>query len=73
MFRLASHAKTAAKTVSWRLFGALDTFALSFFLTGKVGAAGALVALELATKSIWFYGHERIWESSWVTKFFGGK
>ena len=71
--KFGSHLKTATKTVSWRLVGALDTFALSYVLSGgKFGAAVSLVGLEVLTKSIWFYGHERVWEAAFLSKLFGG-
>jgi len=61
-----SRIKSAAKAVSWRLLGALDTFVLSFLVTGKPTAALSLVGLEVVTKSFWYYGHERAWETSAV-------
>lgn len=70
--KLGSHLKSASKAVSWRLVGALDTFALSFLVTGKVGAATAIVGLEVMTKTFLYYGHERAWEVSWLAKVFGG-
>jgi uncharacterized membrane protein len=47
--------------VSWRTLGTLDTFAISWFLTGRIAMAGSIAALELITKIAWYYVHERIW------------
>jgi uncharacterized membrane protein len=46
--------------------GTLDTFAISWFMTGRVEIAGSIAALEVATKIAWYYLHERIWAAiSW--------
>lgn len=68
--RIGSHLKSAAKAVSWRLVGAIDTFVLSFLVTGHAGAAIGIVGLEVLTKTVLYYGHERAWETSWVIKVF---
>ena len=67
LFRGAeTHARSVLKAVSWRTLGTLDTFAISWFLTGKVEMAGLIAALEVITKIGWYYLHERVWASiSW--------
>ena len=62
--------KTLLKTLSWRLVGALDTFALSYLMTGKTAAAVGIVGFEVVTKMVWFYGHEKLWDCAWVASFF---
>ena len=62
-FHLNPCLKSAAKAITWRLVGAADTFLLGFLVTGKFGAAGAIVGFELFTKSALYYGHERAWDS----------
>ena len=54
-----THSRSVLKAISWRTLGTLDTFAISWFLTGKVGLAGSIAALEFATKIVWYYLHER--------------
>ena len=62
LFRGAeTHTRSVLKAVSWRTLGTLDTFAISWFLTGKVEVAGSIAALELITKIAWYYLHERVW------------
>jgi sulfate adenylyltransferase large subunit len=56
-----SHARSLAKAVSWRLTGTLDTFIISFFVTGSKGLAGAIAGTEIVTKIIIYYFHERLW------------
>jgi len=68
--KMSGHLKTVAKTISWRLLGAVDTFMLSYLVTGKWTAAGAVVGFELLTKSTLYYGHERVWEADLITSLF---
>jgi uncharacterized membrane protein len=64
LFRGAeTHARSVLKAVTWRTLGTLDTFAISWFLTGKVEVAGLIAALEVITKIGWYYLHERVWAS----------
>jgi uncharacterized membrane protein len=58
-----THTRSVLKALSWRTLGTLDTFAISWFLTGRVAMAGSIAALELITKIAWYYLHERIWAS----------
>jgi uncharacterized membrane protein len=41
--------------------GTLDTFAISWLLTGRVEIAGSIAGLEIVTKIAWYYLHERVW------------
>jgi len=70
---IKSHLKSVAKAVSWRLVGALDSFAIAYFVTGHAGAAMGFVGAEIATKSLWYYFHERAWEHPTLVKVFGSK
>lgn len=56
-----SHTRSILKAISWRTLGTLDTFAISWFMTGKVAIAGSIAGLEIATKIVWYYVHERVW------------
>jgi uncharacterized membrane protein len=47
--------------VSWRTLGTLDTFAISWFMTGRAEVAGSIAGLEIITKIAWYYLHERLW------------
>jgi uncharacterized membrane protein len=62
LFRGAeTHMRSVLKAVSWRSLGTLDTFAISWFLTGRIHIAGSIAAVEIVTKIVWYYLHERIW------------
>ena len=53
--------RSVLKAVSWRTLGTLDTFAISWFFTGRVEIAGSIAGLEILTKIAWYYLHERVW------------
>src|SRR5689334_7119797 len=56
-----THSRSVLKAISWRTLGTLDTFAISWFMTGRVEIAGSIAATEVVTKIGWYYLHERIW------------
>ena len=65
----AMHRRSFAKAVSWRITGSIDTFLLTWLVTGNAVIAGTVSAIEVFTKIFLFYGHERIWERiSWGKK-----
>ena len=49
------------KTITWRIVGTLDTFLLSWLITGSVKIGAAIGAVEVITKMILYYLHERAW------------
>lgn len=53
-----------AKTVSWRFIGTLDTILLSLFISDDYSIAFTIGFMELFTKMILYYFHERIWFNS---------
>src|SRR6516225_6993959 len=55
------HGRSFAKAVSWRTVGTIDTFIISFFVTGKVSLAGSIASIEVVTKILIYYLHERLW------------
>jgi uncharacterized membrane protein len=57
------HGRSVIKAVSWRTVGTIDTFIISFFVTGKASLAGGIAAIEVVTKILIYYLHERLWAS----------
>src|SRR4051794_31150780 len=55
------HRRSIAKAVSWRATGTLDTFVLSWLITGNLAFAGSIAGVETMTKMVLYYGHERLW------------
>jgi uncharacterized membrane protein len=56
-----THIRSVLKAISWRTLGTLDTFAISWFMTGRIEIAGSIAGLEVVTKIAWYYLHERVW------------
>jgi len=53
--------KSVMKSVSWRIVGTLDTMVITYFITGKVTIAVSIGSIEVFTKTILYYFHERLW------------
>lgn len=53
--------RSILKTISWRIVGTIDTILISWVLTGNIETALAIGSVELVTKMILYFGHERIW------------
>jgi uncharacterized membrane protein len=58
-----SNLKSFLKTISWRIVGTLDTIMISYFVTGEVSMAISIGSVELFSKLILYYFHERAWTS----------
>ena len=56
-----SHSRSLAKTISWRVLGTVDTFLLSWVITGEWHLAAAIGGTEVVTKMVLYYLHERAW------------
>lgn len=53
--------KSIMKSVSWRIIGTLDTMVISYIITGKVTIALSIGSVEVLTKTVLYYFHERLW------------
>lgn len=49
------------KSISWRTIGTLDTIIISLIITGKPEMAISIGGVEVFTKMILYYFHERTW------------
>jgi uncharacterized membrane protein len=49
------------KSISWRIIGTLDTILISWFITGTLQMAFAIGSIEMITKMILYFFHERLW------------
>jgi uncharacterized membrane protein len=56
-----AHRRSMAKSITWRVTASLDTFLVSFIITGRVMIAGSIAGAEILTKLALYYFHERIW------------
>ena len=57
-----------AKTISWRAIGTIDTIILSWFISGDFSIAFKIGSVELFTKMILYYFHERLWFNSKIAE-----
>lgn len=55
--------RSIVKSVSWRVVGTVDTILISWIITGKVQTAFSIGAIELGTKMILYFFHERLWNN----------
>jgi uncharacterized membrane protein len=56
-----SHKRHILKTLSWRFIGTLDTIVLSWVITGNPLTGLKIGAVEVITKMVLYYLHERTW------------
>lgn len=54
--------RTIAKTITFRLIATIVTYIIVYVMTGDIALANAIGFLDLVTKLITYYIHERIWE-----------
>lgn len=59
--RLDDNKVSLLKTVSWRIIGTIDTMIISYLLTGKLDVAVSIGGIEVVSKMILYYLHERAW------------
>ena len=53
--------RSLAKMSTWRVLASLDTTLLAWFFTGNLATAVSIGGLEVLTKLILYYFHERAW------------
>ena len=56
-----THTRSIVKAISWRTIGTIDTFILSWFITGEIKLAAAIGGSEVITKMVLYWLHERGW------------
>ena len=55
------------KTISWRIIGTMDTLLLSWLITGDFVTGFKISVIEVITKMVLYYMHERFWFNSTVS------
>jgi len=53
--------RSIVKAISWRVTGTIDTFIVSYIITGKPVLALSISGVEVVTKMFLYYWHERLW------------
>lgn len=55
--------RSIAKSISWRFIGTVDTMIISWIVTGRLNTALLIGGVEVFTKMLLYFFHERIWNS----------
>jgi len=55
--------RSIAKSISWRVIGTIDTMLISWIVTGKLDTALLIGGVEVITKMVLYFFHERVWNS----------
>ena len=57
-----SHVRSILKGISWRAVGTLTTIIIAYLLTGDTSSALQIGGIEVFTKFVLYYLHERAWQ-----------
>ncbi len=58
---MVSYKRHIAKTISWRVIGTIDTMVLSALVTGSWEMGLTIGGIEVVTKMVLYFFHERLW------------
>jgi len=58
---MVSYKRHIAKTISWRVIGTIDTMVLSAIITGSWETGLTIGGIEVVTKMVLYFFHERLW------------
>ena len=53
--------RSIGKSISWRVLASCDTILISYLITGSIAIAATIGSIEVMTKMILYYFHERAW------------
>jgi len=56
--------RSVVKTISWRMLGTIDTIIISWLVVGNLNFAITIGGIELFTKMVLYFFHERAWNKS---------
>lgn len=61
-----SRERSLVKTLTWRIIASTDTFLIAYFFTESAAIGASIAGVEVITKMILYYFHERGWNTiSW--------
>jgi len=58
---MVNYKRHVAKTITWRIIGTLDTMIIAWIITGSLEWGLAIGGIEVFTKMILYFLHERAW------------
>mgnify|MGYP001253762718 FL=1 len=53
--------RSIGKSISWRILASCDTMLISYVITSSLKIAAAIGSIEVLTKMVLYYFHERAW------------
>jgi uncharacterized membrane protein len=53
--------RSIGKSISWRVLASCDTILISYLITGSIAIAATIGSIEVLTKMVLYYFHERAW------------
>ena len=53
--------RSIGKSISWRVLASCDTILISYLITGSIAIAATIGSIEIMTKMVLYYFHERAW------------
>ncbi len=53
--------RSIVKAISWRVVGTIDTILISWIITGEITLALSIGLVEVVTKMLLYFFHERVW------------
>ena len=59
----ANKSRSLVKTISWRVIATTDTILIAWLLTGDLKIGLSIAGIEIVTKMILYYIHERGWSN----------
>jgi len=57
-----SRLRSILKACSWRFVATSTTFAITYLVSGKVDFAVTVASVEVVSKMLFYYLHERAWQ-----------
>ena len=57
-----SHTRSILKGISWRIIATLTTISIAYLITGKLDFALEIGGIEVISKIVLYYFHERLWQ-----------
>jgi uncharacterized membrane protein len=61
LFKDPSVKRHVSKSITWRIVGTIDTMIIGWLITGNVMTGLKIGGIEVVTKMILYYLHERMW------------
>lgn len=63
---IATHTRSVAKGITWRIIASATTMSLVYLFTGNLELTAGVGALDVLLKLLFYYFHERAWgKVSW--------